>query len=92
MGVPPSVVRVAIVNEERRFRLWLPVFLLWPLLFVLAAVALAAAVVADTLLRRRGRTYHLARIVLGCLAVMAAARGTSIHVSQATSLVDVAIS
>jgi hypothetical protein len=91
IDVPPSVISVAIVDRRRRFRLWLPIFLLWPLLLVLVALALALAVVADTLLLLRGRNYHLPRIMLGCLAVLTAARGTTIHVSQATSRVDVTI-
>ena len=89
--VPPAVIRIRVVDDDHRVRLWLPVFLLWPLLLVLWALALAVAAIADALLAARGRTYHLTRILLGCLALLAAARGTSIHVRQATSLVDVTI-
>ena len=45
MIFPPSVLRVAIKNESRGFSLWLPLFVIWPLL-LLAALVLAPLVLA----------------------------------------------
>ncbi len=35
---PPSVLRVKIRSRDRRFTLWLPLFLVWPLGFALLAI------------------------------------------------------
>ncbi len=35
---PPSVLRVKLRSRDRRFTLWLPLFLVWPLVFALLAI------------------------------------------------------
>ena len=35
---PPSVLRLRIDNRQRHFGLWLPLFLIWPVLLVLGLV------------------------------------------------------
>jgi len=42
---PPSVLRVDLKNDSREFRLWLPLFAIWPFL-LLAAIVLAPLVLA----------------------------------------------
>ena len=54
MILPPAVLRLRLLNRERRIRLWFPLVLLWPL--VAAALLLGApfAVLAAALFRHRG--------------------------------------
>ena len=42
---PPSMLRLELQNESRNFRLWLPLFAIWPFV-LLAAVVLAPLVLA----------------------------------------------
>ena len=34
MMVPPSVLRIRVRDESKRLSLWIPLFLLWPLLLI----------------------------------------------------------
>ncbi len=36
MSYPPMLMRVKIINRERRINLWLPLFLVWIILFIIA--------------------------------------------------------
>ncbi len=49
MTLPPSILRLQLRGPQRRIRLWLPLFLLWPPLaivgLILAPLVLLAAVV-----------------------------------------------
>lgn len=63
------------------FGLWVPVFLLWPLLFAIGLVALAIAALADAILYASGRTYHhYARLVAGLFALLGETRGAVVRV------------
>ena len=54
MMLPPALVRVRVQSVERRKRLWLPVFLLWPLLALMAALAVPVCALIAALYWRRG--------------------------------------
>ena len=43
---PPALMNLRILKPEKRVRLWLPLFLLWPLLPVAAAIAVVAVLLA----------------------------------------------
>ena len=47
---PPSVLRVKIRSRNRRFTLWLPLFLVWPLGFALVAILAPFVLVLAALL------------------------------------------
>ena len=49
MIVPPYLLLIRIRNENRGFKLWLPLFLVWPL-FILAALAISPLVFLLSLL------------------------------------------
>jgi len=80
--LPPALTHVRVVRPGgKRFGLWVPVFLLWPLLFVLGLVALAIAALADSILYASGRTYHhYTRLVAGLFALLGKTRGTVVRV------------
>jgi len=46
MSYPPLIMRLRIVNDRSNFGLWLPLFLLYPLLLAFALIAEALAIVA----------------------------------------------
>ncbi|MHB1345032.1 MAG: hypothetical protein ACYCX3_11845 [Thermoleophilia bacterium] len=83
MSLPPLLTLVRIARPGRRgFGLWVPVFLLWPLLFVIGLLALAAAAHADAVLLVSGQTYHhYTRLVAGSFALLGETRGTTVRVA-----------
>jgi hypothetical protein len=93
MSLPPAVLALSVARAQRRpVRLWLPLFLLWPLALVLGAVALAFAAVADAALFVAGRRYHHYTVLLvKSLAALGDARGTVVHVRNETSAVDLTV-
>jgi hypothetical protein len=80
-------------SEGRRFRIWLPVILLWPLLLIVVGFALVVTVLVDLVLYLAGaRYYHYTLLLLGALKLLAECRGTHAHVlSRDQSVVDVDI-
>jgi hypothetical protein len=50
MNWPPSIMRLRILNNKKSIRLWLPIFLLYPFLLVLALLVELLAIVAFLLL------------------------------------------
>ena len=66
MSLPPCIVDVTVARAGRpRRRLWLPVFVLWPLLALLGLLALTVALLVDAVLRGVGPA-RLAVDGLGC--------------------------
>ena len=78
MSLPPMVLDVSIAPRGgRRRRLWLPLFLLWPLVLALALL---------------GRRYHhCTSLPLRSLVALSETRGTVVSFSTATSAVDVTV-
>ena len=85
MKCPPALVSIRIVEEERtRFRLWFPLFILWPVLLALLVVTMVATLLADLFsliaLHRPGYT----RFLFGVLGVVGETRGTEVFVQDRT--------
>jgi hypothetical protein len=93
MTLPPALLRVAVESPDTRsFRLWLPLFLLWPLLLVLGVLALVLTLLVDIALWVAGdRYHHYTLFLLGVFRMTADLRGTTVHVRGDDSLVDVTI-
>jgi hypothetical protein len=93
MILPPLVIDVRVREaDSRSFHIWLPFFLLWPLLLVVFGFALVVAVVVDFALYMVGaRYYGYTLLLLYSLHLLAETRGTHAHVAGGTSLVDVDI-
>ena len=87
MTFPPSTLRLQVRSDDRNIRLWLPLFLLWPLA-LLAALVLAPLVVAAAIIlwpRGWGRPLLLAGPLL--LNLLFSLRGLRIRVDGASERV-----
>ena len=93
MNLPPVVLDLRVVRPERRpVRLWLPLFLLWPLALVLGTLALLLTMVADGVLLVLGRRYHhYSVLLLRSFATLGETRGMVIRFSNEKSAVDMTV-
>jgi hypothetical protein len=93
LNVPPLVLDLRVVRPERRpVRLWLPLFLLWPLALVLGVVALLFTIVADAVLFVLGRRYHHYTVLLvRSFATLGETRGMVIRFSNGKTAVDMTV-
>lgn len=91
--MPPLVIDVRVRERDAKsFRIWLPFFLLWPLLLILVGFALIVAIVVDlALLLANARYHHYTLFLINTLRVLASIRGTRAHINNETSRVDVDI-
>jgi hypothetical protein len=92
--LPPMVVDVRVHESGgRRFRIWLPVILLWPLLLIVVGFALVVSILVDLALWVAGANYHIyTMLILRALKLLAESRGTQVHVNgHDADLVDVEI-
>lgn len=83
MKCPPCLIRLRIEEPNRtRLRLWLPLFLLWPLLLVVLALAIAVTLLADfiSLLVKHPPAYT--RLLLGTVGVLGETRGTEVFIEE----------
>jgi hypothetical protein len=88
------VVNIRVVSGgERKVRLWVPMFLLWPLVLVLILPALVLTILADVvLLLSRGPFHHSTKVLLAGLATAAETRGLRISIDGPDTNVHVSVS
>ncbi len=92
MKAPPAVVDVRVAEAGgRKLHLWLPVFVLWPLLLLLGGLAIVAAALADAVLFVTGRPHRFTTFMLGCLDALGETRGTQVFVDNKSRTVDVTV-
>ena len=93
MNVWPYVIDVRVLeNDASRFRMWLPLFMFWPLLFVLVVLGLVATIVVDALLLVAGRRYHhYTALLLGMFGILADLRGLKVYLTDDDKTVDIAV-
>ncbi|HET6498501.1 MAG TPA: hypothetical protein VFH17_05585 [Coriobacteriia bacterium] len=91
--LPPLVVDVCVRETgSRNFRIWLPFFLLWPVLLIVVGFALLVTALVDLALFISGARYHhYTLLVLGSLRVLASVRGTHVDAVNDDSIVRVDI-
>lgn len=91
--IPPLLLWLDIrPPDQRRVRLWLPLFLVWLLLLPLLVLVLVVTAVVDLALLLFGRRYHhYTLLYLGCWQALAATRGLVVRVNGDNAIVDVAI-
>ena len=84
MNVPPAILHLVAARPGRRsVRLWLPLFLLWPLALALGVLALPVAIVADVVLFLLGRRYYRHTILLARMfALFGETRGMDIRINS----------
>lgn len=81
--MPPYSVSMRVANEERtKFRLWFPLFLLWPLLLVFVLLTLIATLFADLFSLLTGHRPGYTRFLFGILGVMGHTRGTEVFIQD----------
>ncbi len=93
MTVPPLILHLAVERPGRRaLRLWLPLFLLWPVVLVLGALAFAGTLVADAVLLLCGRRYHRYTVLLAhSFATLCETRGMVVHIRSESAAVDMTV-
>jgi hypothetical protein len=75
MKRPPVLMRVQIRGEERKFRLWLPLFLLVPLAILLLIILSPVILIAVIIVRKRGRGRRLSPVARTSLGILCSMRG-----------------
>ena len=89
--LPPMFLRLRVHNDKRRIRLWIPLIVLWPLVFVvvLLGTPVALLVAARSGHRARSRSVLLAGPLL--LYVLASLRGLRCDVASGEDRVFISI-
>ncbi len=83
MRVPPYLVSLRIADGERtKFRLWFPLFILWPLLLVFLLLTVIATLFADLGSLVTGHKPGYTRFLFGVLGVVSQTRGTQVFVQD----------
>jgi hypothetical protein len=75
MKRPPLLIRAQVHGQERRFPIWLPLFLLLPLVLVLLIILSPLVLVAIIVLRLTGLGSELPPAVKASLAILCSVRG-----------------
>jgi len=92
MKVPPYALRVRVAEQEHtKFRIWFPLFLLWPLILVFLLLTLIATLVVDAAQSIAGRRQSYTRLVVGCLGVVGETRGTEVFIQDKGRTVAVTV-
>jgi hypothetical protein len=75
--------------DAKRVHLWLPLFLLWPLLAVLALIGLVLTLLVDIVLVLVGRGYQGYTVLLWrVLAMLGDTKGMRLRFNDKTAVVD----
>ena len=91
MLLPPALVRVRVQSDDSRLRLWLPLFLLWPILALMAALAVPVCALVAALYWRRGLGRPVLFAVPCLLYLVCSLRGLRLDVVGGGSRVFVSI-
>jgi hypothetical protein len=93
MNLPPAVLDVDITPEDgRRIRLWLPIFLLWPLGLAFGVLALVLTAIVDAVLVLLGARYHNYTLLLArSFMEINETRGMVIRVNDSKAAVSVTV-
>ena len=91
MMCPPWLLRVRIQSPQRRFRLWLPLFLIWPLVALLVLASSPLIAVLAMVMWRRGRGKALLLAIPALFRVFCNLRGLRVEIQNTTERVSIAI-
>ena len=75
MKRPPVLMRVQIRGEEKKFCLWLPLFLLVPLVILPLIILSPVILIAVTIVRKRGCGRRLSPVARTSLGILCSVRG-----------------
>jgi hypothetical protein len=88
----PNIINLKICDGEKfKLRLWLPLFLAWPIVLVLFLVLLPILVVAELVLRLARIRVQIFGLLFGLFSLVSATRGLTVKVRSERSIVDVVI-
>ncbi len=83
MKMPPLLVAMRIVERgQTKVRLWLPLFLLWPILLPFVILTLLGTVIVDGFRFLAGHKGAYTRLAVGVLGLLGETRGTEIFVED----------
>ena len=83
MRCPPYSVSMRIADDDHtKFRMWFPVFILWPLLLVFILLTLVATLLADLFTLISGQKPGYTRFLLGVVGIAGEARGTEVFIQD----------
>jgi hypothetical protein len=83
MKIPPYAVALRIVEQERtKFRIWFPLFLLWPLAIPLLILTFIASLVVDAFCLLSGQRGACTRLAVGVLGVVGETRGVEVFIQD----------
>lgn len=93
MNVPPYLIDMHVTSKEgARHHFWIPLFLLWPLLLVLAVLAFILTLLVDVALMASGQRYHYYTFLLaGCFEMLSDLSGTTVYVRNPDTFLDLVI-
>lgn len=93
MSAPPMILDLKVASPDRApFHVWLPLFLLWPLIIALGVLALVLTIVADFVLIVLGQKYHHYTILLASsFAALFETRGMVIRFDDGKTAVDMTV-
>jgi hypothetical protein len=88
----PNFVHLRICDGDRfKLRLWLPLFLAWPIVLIVFLVLLPILVVAELVLRLAHVRIQIFGMLFGLFSLVSATRGLTVKVRSERSIVDVVI-
>ncbi len=83
MKIPPYAVALRIAEQERtKFRIWFPLFLLWPLAVPLLMLTFIATLVVDAVRLLAGQKGTYTRLAVGVLGVVGETRGVEVFIQD----------
>lgn len=93
MNIPPAILDLRVAKPDGRpLHLWLPLFLLWPLLLAIGVLSLVFTIIADVALLLAGQRYHHYTLLLArSFQALGATRGMVIRINDGTTAVDMTV-
>jgi hypothetical protein len=83
MKIPPYAVALRVAEQERtRFRIWFPLFLLWPLALVFLVLTFICTLVVDAVRLLSGQRGTYTRLLVGVLGVVGETRGVELFIED----------
>jgi hypothetical protein len=83
MKLPPYAVALRIAEQERtKFRIWFPLFLLWPLAIPFLILTFTATLLVDAFYLLSGQRAAYTRLLVGVLGVVGETRGVEVLIQD----------
>ena len=89
--LPPVFLRVRVQNDKRRIRLWIPLIVLWPVVFVVVLLGTPVAVLVAARSGHRTRVRSVLLVGPLLLYVLASLRGLRCNVASGEDRVFISI-